>query len=198
VLSLKCSTAEFRYRDPGVLEVQVEVGGLGVDFTFGSGAMGARMRLPNRLGLAVRIGPAARYRGEIAWVDEDTERYFAAAGSMQIEGMPEVTGLLKIGTGKKENGRSVPNIVVFAGQDLDVTLFPAVVLKNLAGGVGINNRITGIGTTPDAEEVLRNIDQIHPERLDGWTFVREGDFYLSIVASAVLASNAGGPTTLNA
>ncbi|MGC3972219.1 MAG: hypothetical protein QM775_34220 [Pirellulales bacterium] len=197
VLQLSCSTAEFRYRDPGVLEVQVEAGGVAIDFNV-SGGFKATLRMPNRLGLAVRIGPAARFRGEIAWVDEPTERYFAAAGSLQLEGMPEVAGLLKIGTGVKSNGRTVPNIVVFAGMDVDVTLFPAVVVKNLAGGIGINNRLTGIGTTPDAEEILRNIDQIHPERIDGWTFVRDGDFYLSIVASAILASTSGGTDTPNA
>lgn len=191
----ECETAEFTFKNPGAFDVTIEVGGVHLEF---SGGSKLKMRNPSRIGIDATIGDAVRFRGAVAWVDNDRERYFAAAGTLTIEGLPEATTLLKIGTGVKDNGQVVPNIVLYGAADYEITLFAGVVAKNFGAGIGINNRLKGIGEHPNAEEVLANIDSIDPSRIEGWDFVRRNGFYLSIVGTTIIASNEGGNSTDNA
>lgn len=192
---LACEEAEFAYLDPGALEVAVEVGGVYLEFTGGGNL---KMRNPERIGIDVAIGDSVRFRGEVAWVDNDRERYFAAAGTLAISGLPEAKTLLKLGSGKKRNGQVVPNVVLYGSLDYEVQLFSGVVAKNFGAGIGINNRLTGIAERPNAEEMLRRIDEIDPSRISGWEFVERNGFYLSIVGTTIIASNPGGNTVTNA
>ena len=136
--------------------------------------------------------------GKWAWVDNERERYFAAAGTLAISGLPEATTLMKLGTGRKQNGQIVPSIVLYGSLDYEVQLFSGVVAKNFGAGIGINNRLTGIPERPTAEEMLPIIDQIDPARIAGWTFVERNGFYLSIVGTTIIASNPGGNSQTNA
>jgi hypothetical protein len=199
-VELKCSRAGFRFRSQGALEVAVEAGGINVQVDGGR----AGVAFPSKLGLEVHLSSAVQFRGEVAWVDTfgqdkiPKERYFAAAGTVTIEGLPEISALLKLGTGKKANGQVVPNVVVYASADIDIQLFTGVVAKNIGAGVGVNNQLKAIGTDPDADRILANIDTLRPDEIDSWSFIEEDGFYLSIVASTILASNAGGTSVLNA
>ncbi|WPD24945.1 MAG: hypothetical protein SD837_10340 [Candidatus Electrothrix scaldis] len=191
---LECDEAEFAYLDPGTLQVSVEVGGVYLEF---SGGDQIKMRNPERIGIDVSVGDSVRFRGAVAWVDNDRERYFAAAGTVAIEGLPEAKALVKIGTGRKENGQIVPNIVLYGSMDYEVPLFSGVVAKNFGAGIGINNRLTGVDERPNAEKLLANIDSIDPSRISGWKFVERNGFYLSIVGTTIIASNNGGNSTQN-
>ena len=192
---LECDEAEFAYLDPGTLQVAIEVGGVYLEF---SGGGQVKMRNPDRIGIDVTIGDNVRFRGAVAWVDNDRENYFAAAGTLAIEGMPEAKTVLKIGTGTKQNGQIVPNITLYGSMDYEVTLFSGVVAKNFGAGIGINNRLTGIDDRPNAEKLLANIDRIDPSNISGWQFVERNGFYLSIVGTTIIASNPGGNSVNNA
>jgi hypothetical protein len=192
---LSCESAALKFKQAGELDVNVEVGALKLVF---SGRNSVKMATPNRLGLQVVVGEAVRFRGEVAWVDERGERYFAAAGTVAIEGLPEVTALLKIGTGTKDNGQIVPNVVLYAAADIEISVFPGVVTKNLGAGIGINNKLAHISDRPTADEILANIDRINPGRIEGWSFVKRDGFHLSIVGSAIIASSTGGNSVTNA
>lgn len=192
---LECDEAEFAYLDPGTLQVAIEVGGVYLEF---SGGGQIKMRNPDRIGIDVTIDDSVRFRGAVAWVDNDRETYFAAAGTLAIEGMPEAKTVLKIGTGRKLNGQIVPNITFYGSMDYEVTLFSGVVAKNFGAGIGINNRLTGIDERPNAEKLLANIDSIDPSRISGWQFVERNGFYLSIVGTTIIASNPGGNSGTNA
>jgi hypothetical protein len=189
-----CDEALIQWLDKGTLEVSVEVGGVYLEF---SGGNRLKMRNPSRIGIDVTVSDSVRYRGEVAWVDNDREHYFAAAGTLAIEGLPEAQTLLKLGSGKKRNGQIVPNIVLYGSLDYEMQLFSGVVAKNFGAGIGINNRLTGIDERPTAEKLLANIDKLDPARISGWTFVERNGFYLSIVGTTIIASNTGGNTETN-
>lgn len=189
-----CDEALIQWLDQGTLEVSVEVGGVYLEF---SGGNRLKMRNPSRIGIDVTVSDSVRYRGEVAWVDNDREHYFAAAGTLAIEGLPEAQTLLKLGSGKKLNGQIVPNIVLYGSLDYEMQLFSGVVAKNFGAGIGINNRLTGIDERPTAESLLANIDKLDPARISGWTFVERNGFYLSIVGTTIIASNTGGNTETN-
>ncbi len=194
---LGCKLAKFAFQEPGALEVHVKVGGLEIEF---DPSLTARIRVPSRLGLEVAIGPAARFVGEVGWVDDVVrgERYFFAAGTVSLEGLPEVTALLKFGTGLKLNGQRQINMVLFGGLDVDYPLFSGVVVKNLGAGIGLNNRLAAVPPLPSAEAVLDKIDSIRPETIDAWSFVREDGLYFSIVGKLTLASTQGDISLINA
>ncbi len=192
---LMCDEAMFAWLDPGALEVSVEVGGVHLEF-FGGARL--KMRNPDRIGIDVTVSDSVRYRGEVAWVDNGRERYFAAAGTLAISGLPEAATLLKLGTGRKQNGQIVPNIVLYGSLDYEVQLFSGVVAKNFGAGIGINNRLNGIPERPTAEAMLPNIDRIDPSKIAGWSFVERNGFYLSIVGTTIIASNKGGNSQTNA
>lgn len=196
VLTLECDTAEFTFQNPGAFTVTVEIGGVVIDFFYQN--FRVKMRNPSRIGIDATIGSSVRFRGEVAWVDNDRERYFAAAGTLAIQGLPEAKALMKIGTGRKKNGQIVPNVVLYGSIDYEVQLFAGVVAKNFGAGIGINNRLTGIDDRPNAERLLARIDEIDPSRIAGWQFVERNGFFLSIVGTTIIASTPGGTSATNA
>ena len=192
---LGCKLAKFSFQKPGALEVHVKVGGLNIEF---DPNLKAQIRLPSRLGLEVAIGSTARFVGEVGWVDDGIERYFFAAGTVGLEGLPEVSALLKFGTGRKFSGERQINMVLYGGMDVDYPLWSGVVVRDLGLGVGLNNRLAAIPPLPSADAVLSKIDTVQPESIDAWSFVRENGFYFSIVGKVVLASNQGDIKLINA
>lgn len=192
---LTCSSADFQFKQAGEFDVTIEVGGVHLEFTAGNKL---KMRTPSSFGIDAIIGDAVRFRGEVGWVDDEKERYFLAGGVLSIEGLPEAATLLKIGSGIKDNGQVVPNIVIYGSMDKEVQLFSGVVAKNFGAGIGINNRLSGIGDRPNAKEMIKKINDIDPSRLEGWRFVSNNGFYLSIVGTTIIASNPGGNSVQNA
>lgn len=191
---LACELAKLEFKYPGALEVAITVGGLHIEF---APDLSAHVRLPSSLGIEVAFGPTARYAGRVGWVETDVERYLFASGRVTLQGFPEFQALLKFGTGLKLNGRREINLVLFGEAELDETLFAGAVVKSLGLGVGLNNRLAVVPPHPSAEQVLARIDQLDPGAVEGWQFVRDGGFYLSVVGAVTLASNVGGPGVLN-
>jgi hypothetical protein len=191
---LTCEQADFAYLDPDTLQVSLEVGKVHLEF---SGGSQIKMRNPERIGIVVSIDNNIRFAGQIAWVDNDKERFFAASGTLAIAGLPEATAMLKIGTGRKANGQIVPNIVFYGAMDNEVDIFAGVVAKSFGAGIGINNRLAGIDERPNAEKLLENIDRLEPSKIENWKFVERNGFYLSIVGTTIIASNRGKETTPN-
>jgi hypothetical protein len=199
---LSCKLADFEFKDPGAIEVKVGAGGLNIEFD-----ERARIKLPSRLSVEVRLGPSISLAGEIGWIDTEVmggsvntpiERYFFIAGRGKVESF-EVDFLVKLGTGKKKNGSQQINVVMYGGLGgLDVNLYPGVVLKQVGAGIGVNNRLAAISSRPTPEEIIQKIDKLNPSSIDSWQFVEENPFYLSIVVSAMLASNQGSDTILQA
>ncbi len=194
---LACELAKLTFKNPGALEVSVSVGGLHIEF---DEYLKARVKLPSSLGIEVALGTSAKFAGRVGWVDkkETGERFLFASGKLMLEGLPEVRGLLKFGTGLKHNGRPEINLVLYGEMDLDEQLFSGAVVKSLGLGVGLNNRLAALPPTPSADAILRRIDLVKPGELEGWQFVREGGFYMSVIGSVTLASNLGEPDVLNA
>ncbi|MCP4189693.1 MAG: hypothetical protein GY768_03585 [Planctomycetaceae bacterium] len=192
---LSCDEADFQFQNPGALDVTITAGNLRLDFL---GGTRMKLRNPSRLGIDVIVGDSVRYRGAVAWVDEERVRYFAAAGTLSITGMPEASTVLKLGSGYKENGQLVPNVAFFGSLEKEVQLFSGVVAKSFGAGIGINNQLRGIGERPNAETVLARIDDIQPADEKGWEFVTRNGFFLSIVGTTELTSNTGANDTVNA
>ena len=189
-----CQKAEFRFRQVGPVDVDIEIGAVKLLFLGGS-----RVKMSaSRLGITAKIGDSVMIMGEAQWVDEEGKRFFAVAGALRIESLPEFKALLKLGVETKQNGQVVPSFVFYGSMDYEATLFEGVVVKNIGAGVGINNRLTGISIQPNAEEMLQNIDSIRPDRIEGWTFVTRDGLFVSIVGSVILASNPGGNDVDNA
>lgn len=199
---LACELATLTFKNPGALEVSVSVGGLHIEF---DKRLKAHVKLPSSLGIEVALGTTAKFAGRVGWVEErsgqvqtDYERYLFAEGKLLLEGLPEVRALLKFGTGKKFNGRPEINLVLYGEMDLDEQLFSGAVVKSLGLGIGLNNRLAAIPPSPSADAILRRIDLVKPGKVEGWQFVREGGFYMSVIGSVTLASNLGEPDVLNA
>jgi len=199
---LACELAKLTFKNPGALEVSVSVGGLQIEF---DEKLKAHVTLPSSLGIEVALGTSANFAGRVGWIDERSgrvatqyERYLFAEGKLLLEGLPEVRALLKFGTGEKLSGRREINLVLYGEMDLDEQLFSGAVVKSLGLGVGLNNRLAAIPASPSADAILRRIDLITPGKVEGWQFVREGGFYMSVIGSVTLASNLGEPDVLNA
>ena len=150
---LATSLANIQFKNPGALEVHVGVGGLVIEF---DEHMTARIALPSRVSLEVLAGGTVSFAGEVGWVDDRDagERYFFASGAVTIEGFPPIETLVKLGSVVKLGGATQPNVVIYGAQGLDYELFPGAVLKQLGGGIGVNNRLSVIPPRPSAEEIL--------------------------------------------
>ncbi len=192
---LACELAKLTFKNPGALEVTVSVGGLHIEF---DEKLKAHVKLPSSLGIEVALGTTARFAGRVGWIETPIERYLFASGKLMLEGLPEIRGLLKFGTGLKLSGRREINLVLYGEQDYDEQLFAGAVVKSLGLGIGLNNRLAAIPPSPSADAILRNIDLVKPGEVEGWQFVQEGGFYLSVIGSVTLASNLGDPKVLNA
>jgi hypothetical protein len=194
---LNCSLAKFTFKNPGVMDVSIGVGGLHIEF---DDNFHVKIALPSRLSIEANVSKAAGFLGDVGWVDDAVkkERYFFASGRLSLEGMPEVEALLKIGTGVKYNGQTTLNFAIYGGMDIDTEIFPGVVVKNLGVGMGINNRLALISSRPSVDEMLQRIDLMDPARIDSWNFVREDGLYVSVVAKTFLGSNQGKPDAAQA
>ncbi|MBL8868790.1 MAG: hypothetical protein JNK90_03300 [Planctomycetaceae bacterium] len=192
---LACELAKLEFKNPGALEVAITVGGLHIEF---DPDLRAHVKLPSSLGIEVALGPTVRFAGRVGWVENEFERYLFASGKVMLEGMPEISGLLKFGTGVKTSGTPQINLVLYGEVELDEQLYPGVVVKRLGLGLGLNNQLAALPPKPSADAIIKRINTIKPGELEGWKFVREGGFYLSIVGSVTLASNPGDAKVLNA
>ncbi len=72
--------SHLHFSRPGAFDVAIEVGGVVIDFYPGGRV---KMQNPSRLGIDATIGDSVRFRGAVAWVDNDRENYFAAAGTLR-------------------------------------------------------------------------------------------------------------------
>jgi hypothetical protein len=187
---LACELAKFEYKNPGALEVAITVGGLHIEF---DEKLKAHIKTPSSLGIEVALGTTTRFAGRVGWVETKVERFFFASGKVLLEGLPEIKGLLKFGTGLKNSGREEINLVLYGEVELDEQIYSGVVVKSLGLGIGLNNRLAAIPAKPSADAVIRRIDMLKPGQIEGWQFVREGGFYLSIVGSVTIGSQQGAP-----
>jgi len=198
-IELSCTKAEFRFKNEGVLEVDIQAGGINLEVDTNRSKPAVRLAFPSRLGLEVRVKDGVQFRGEVGWEMDPRagKKVFMAAGQLSIPGLPEGEATLTLGTGIKQEGSVVPNVCIYAQVGLDVPLFAGVVIKQLGAGVGLNRRLVALGDEPTPERLLANLDRLKPERPDSWEFVPEGDFYVSLLGTVILASNSGGDTVRN-
>lgn len=187
VAQITCESTKFYFNKPETLAVSIETG----KFIVNVKNQMANISIPSPIKITVRIGSAVEFSGEFGWIEKPHERYLFAKGSVRLEGFPQVSALLKFGSLIKENGEKAINLVLYGATSVDMELEPGVVVKNIGAGVGINNRLTGIDSTPTANEILANIDVIKPDEIKGWSSVRENGLYISIVGSLILASQRG-------
>jgi len=198
-IELSCTKAEFRFKNEGVLEVDIQAGGINLEVDTDSSNPAVRLAFPSRLGLEVRVKDGVQFRGEVGWEMDPKagKKVFMAAGQLSIPGLPEGEATLTLGTGIKQDGSLVPNVCIYAQVGLDVPLFAGVVIKQLGAGVGLNRRLVALGDEPTPDQLLANLDRLKPELPDSWEFVPEGDFYVSLVGTVILASNSGGDIVRN-
>ena len=198
-IELSCTKAEFRFNNEGVLEVDIQAGGINLEVDTNPSKPAVRLAFPSRLGLEVRVKDGVQFRGEVGWQMDPKagKKVFMAAGQLLIPGLPEGSATLTLGTGIKQDGSLVPNVSIYAQVGLDVPLFAGVVIKQLGAGVGLNRRLVALGDEPTPDQLLANLDRLKPELPDSWEFVPEGDFYVSLVGTVILASNSGGDTVRN-
>lgn len=200
IKELRCRDVIISFNQVGSLQATVEIstpielekfklGSLALIFN----ANGVEIELRTSVRIEVSISQAVTFAGSTSWGEDGGGYIFRADGTLLLEGLAPIDAALKIGSGLKNGGQVVPNVAIFAAVgDLDTTLFQGVVVKELGGGVGINNRLAGISPQPTPETLLDNIDKLDPSRSTNWTFVKEDGFYISIVAQTILASNPGG------
>lgn len=192
--SMTVERARFQFEKQGDVDVAVDMGKLSLEFANGR----LKMDLDSSLGVSLRIKDAVRFRGEISWHDDSAERYIAAGGNLTLSGFPEVAGMLKIGTGRKQNGKMAPNIAIYGAFDYEADFFAGVTLKRIGVGLGVNNQLRALGTDPEPDEIIRQLDQLNPEIPSAWSFVTRDGLYVSIVATALIGSNRGTERTINA
>ncbi|MBW3595846.1 MAG: hypothetical protein KY475_01070 [Planctomycetes bacterium] len=182
--------ARFDYQaSSGDLDVAIEAGKIGLLFDVDDRSVDFKM--PSSLGLEVRIGTQIAFEGEVGWENNERELYFRADGRLTMSGFPEVAGALKLGTGIKDDGSTAPNLAVFAELPYEADLFSGVVLKRMGLGLGLNNRLAAIGDRPDPRSIVARIDEIDPKNSRNWSFVSDSGVYVSVVATAMIASNRG-------
>ncbi|MFN8609411.1 MAG: hypothetical protein U0931_17870 [Vulcanimicrobiota bacterium] len=188
-IELSSERIQLRYQQEGEVQIGVETGKAALIIA----PSGLNLKLANTLGIEARIGSTVRFMGQLSWGDT----VFAAAGTIAVDGLPEITGLLKIEKGQKQSGLVVPSIALYAAADLDVTLFSGVVVKRMGLGLGVDQRLAALGPNPDAQTLLANLDRADPGRIENWEFVREGGLYVSLVATLMLGSTPGGMDVIN-
>jgi len=189
-ISFDVSRARFDYQaGSSDLDVAIEAGA--VALTFDVGKKSIEFEMPSLLGLEVRIGTQIAFEGEVGWERNERERYFRADGRLTMSGFPEVAGTLKLGTGVKDDGSTAPNLAVFAELPYEADLFSGVVLKRMGLGLGLNNRLAAIGSRPDPRAIIARLNEIDPKKSRNWSFVTESGVYVSVVATAMIASNRG-------
>lgn len=182
--------ARFEYQaSSGDLDVAIEAGEIKLHFDGNKRSL--KFETPSSFWLQVRIGTQLSFAGNVGWEDTPTENYFRADGRLRMTGFPEVAGSLKLGTGIKNDGKTAPNLAIFAELPYEADLFSGVVLKRVGLGLGLNNRLAGIGDRPDPRAILANLDRIDPKQSSNWSFVTEAGVYVSVVATAMIASNRG-------
>lgn len=187
---LQVDQARFAYQAAsGDLDVAIDAGQIELGFNLDKRSL--QFGMPSSLGLAVRIGTQIAFSGEVGWDGTDGEHFFRADGSLRMTGFPEVGGGLKLGTGIKADGSTAPNLAVFAELPYEADLFSGVVLKRMGLGLGLNNRLAAFGSRPDPRTILARIDEADPMKSRNWSFVSEGGVYVSVVATAMMASNRG-------
>lgn len=188
--SFEVERARFEYQaSSGDLDVAIEAGK--IKLIFNGRTRSLKFETPSSFGLQVRIGTQLSFAGNVGWEDTPTENFFRADGRLQMTGFPEVAGSLKLGTGVKDDGKIAPNLAIFAELPYEADLFSGVVLKRVGLGLGLNNRLAGIGERPDPRAILANLDRIDPKQSRNWSFVSKAGVYVSVVATAMIASNRG-------
>ncbi|MDA7978296.1 MAG: hypothetical protein MPJ50_05940 [Pirellulales bacterium] len=198
---LACEYAKIEYLNPGALEVAITVGGLHIEF---DEDLKAHIKLPSSLGFEMALASTAKCAGSVGWVETEVERYLSVTGKIQLQGLPEISGLVKFGTGDKDSGRQEINLVLYGETELDEQLYTGVVVKSLGLGIGLNNRLKALPPKPSADAIIERIDTVKPGEVDpkgqpvAWAFVREGGFYASIIGSTIIGSNLGESDVLNA
>ena len=202
ISTLKLNSARLTVKRPRLefhggtsLDVAVETDELQISW---SSTDKLKLSFSGLIGFEIRIGPNIAFEGKGGWVDTPQEHYFAASGSLRCAAFPNIEAAIKLGSGRKSNGRNVPNIVVYGSFEFEADLFPGVVLKRIGAGLSINNRLAALGRDPEPREILARLDQIRPEQIDNWRFDPEGDLYVALIASAWAGSNRGGDAVVNA
>jgi hypothetical protein len=193
--ALECRHAQFRFEQKGSLEVDVKVGGVHLEFSDNDRVV---MRNPSELDVDVRVGGSLHVRGSVKWVDDGRERYFAARGELETSGLPHAKVMVKIGTGRKDDGQVVPNVVFYGSAEREVPLFNGVVAKEFGAGIGVNNRLAVLGDQPDPDRMLGQLDRLDPSDYDQWEFVSRHGFYFSMIGTVVLAPTAGPKDVVHA
>lgn len=189
-LGFDVDRARFDYQaSSGDLDVAIDAGKIGLLFDIDDRSVDFKM--PSLLELGVRIGTQIAFEGDVGWESNERERYFRADGWLRMSDFPEVAGALKLGTGIKEDGSPAPNLAVFAELPYETDLFSGVVLKRMGLGLGLNNRLAAIGNRPDPRAIVARIDEIDPKESRNWSFVSDSGVYVSVVATAMIASNRG-------
>lgn len=202
IASLKLNSARLTVKRPRLefrggtsLDVAVETDELQITW---STRDKLKLSFSGLIGFEIRIGTNIAFEGKGGWVDTPQEHYFAASGSLRCSAFPNIEAAIKLGSGRKSNGKNVPNIVVYGSFEFEADLFPGIVLKRIGAGLSINNRLAALGRDPEPREILARLDQIRPEKIDNWRFDPEGGLYVALIASAWAGSNRGGDTIVNA
>ncbi len=176
-----------------------------LDVAIEAGAVGLHLRGSNLsfsmssfLHMDVRIGTQIAFSAECGWVDTTREHYFRADGRLRLTGFPEVAGALKLGIGRKDDGSTAPNVAIFGELPAESDLFAGVVLKRIGLGLGLNNQLAALGDRPDPRTILANLDRVDPKQSANWSFVSRKGVYVSVVATATIASNRGTDTLVSA
>jgi hypothetical protein len=178
------------------LDVAVEAGQVSLHLDGNNRSLS--FSLPSYLHLDVRLGTQIAFSGEVGWVDNAREHFFRADGRLRMTGFPEVAGAMKLGTGIKDDGSTAPNLALFGELPAEADLFAGVVLKRVGLGLGLNNQLAALGNRPDPRTILANLDRVDPKQSRNWSFVSQKGIYVSVVATATLASNRGVDTLISA
>jgi hypothetical protein len=195
-VGLSVRRAEFQFTEPGQFDVAIQAGGIGIDLDLDDKSV--ELRMPSSLGIDVRIGSNFHFRGQVGWYRDRIERFFAARGTVNIQGLPEVTASLKLGVGTKRDGSRAPNVVIFGEFTRDFELFSGAVLKRIGAGIAVNNRPLGFSAKPDPDEILRQLPTLDVADPFSWRFVQEPGTFVMILMRTLIGANRGAPETVSA
>jgi len=144
--------------------------------------------------------------GEVTYHEPDSLQPYGElgiSGSVQLNGLPPVSALLKLSVLRKQSGGLQAALVVYGSQALGENgvgkqLFTGVALKELGVGLAINYRLAGISANPTARQLTAKIDQLDPTKLENWQPVSSNGIYLALFGTAWISSNVGTADFLNA
>jgi len=195
-LLLDCSDVSFDIDVGGGLKGGFDTGRLQLEI---DDKLHMSAKFSEAITLRVELSPSFSFTGQAIYNKPSGELPYGeigASGSVNVGGL-NAEVILKMAAIVKEGGAVQPAIVIGGGKQINKQIAPAISVYSFLAGIAVNYRLRGISPHPTGTELVRNIDQLEPTKLENWDKVFEDGVYFAIFGTAELTSTVTAPDVTN-